>query len=161
MPPGIWPQAVMATQRLKVPCTTCMPPRTFFIRTRFRHRRLLQNHRCQRHAHLAYHRAYQRRMEIRLSPGTEKRPPRCLCRHQGRQAAFANLYLGRYYLVERATGIVIPVDFNGQYYLSGKYPLLNKKLEPPAAMPPSPATVRSTPTMSTAISIPLLPRVAP
>ena len=35
MPPGIWPQAVMATQRLKVPCTTCMPPRTFFIRTAF------------------------------------------------------------------------------------------------------------------------------
>ena len=32
--------------------------------------------------------------------------------------------------MERATGIVIPVDFNGQYYLSGKYPLLNKKLEP-------------------------------
>ena len=44
--------------------------------------------------------------------------------------AFSNLYLGRYYLVERATGIVIPVDFNGQYYLSGQYPLLNKKLEP-------------------------------
>ena len=43
--------------------------------------------------------------------------------------AFSNLYLGRYYLVERATGIVIPVDSNGQYYLSGKYPLLNKKLE--------------------------------
>ena len=44
--------------------------------------------------------------------------------------AFSNLYLGRYYLVERATGIVIPVDSNGKYYLSGKYPLLNKKLEP-------------------------------
>ena len=44
--------------------------------------------------------------------------------------AFSNLCLGRYYLVERATGIVIPVDSNGQYYLSGKYPLLNKKLEP-------------------------------
>ena len=44
--------------------------------------------------------------------------------------AFANLYLGRYYLVERATGIVIPMDSNGQYYLSGQYPLLNKKLEP-------------------------------
>ena len=44
--------------------------------------------------------------------------------------AFANLYLGRYYLVERATGIVIPVDSNGQYYLSGQYPLLNKKLKP-------------------------------
>ena len=45
------------------------------------------------------------------------------------KVAFANLYLGRYYLVERTTGIVIPVDSNGQYYLSGKYPLLNKKLE--------------------------------
>ena len=44
--------------------------------------------------------------------------------------AFSNLYLGRYYLVERATGNVIPVDSNGQYYLSGKYPLLSKKLEP-------------------------------
>ena len=44
--------------------------------------------------------------------------------------AFSNLYLGRYYLVERATGIVIPVNSNGQYYLSGQYPLLNKKLEP-------------------------------
>ena len=44
--------------------------------------------------------------------------------------AFSNLYLGRYYLVERATGIVIPVDSKGQYYLSGQYPLLNKKLEP-------------------------------
>ena len=44
--------------------------------------------------------------------------------------AFSNLYLGRYYLVERATGIVIPVDSNGQYYLSGQYPLLNKKLKP-------------------------------
>ena len=44
--------------------------------------------------------------------------------------AFSNLYLGRYYLVERATGNVIPMDSNGQYYLSGKYPLLNKKLEP-------------------------------
>lgn len=44
--------------------------------------------------------------------------------------AFSNLYLGRYYLVERATGIVIPMDSNEQYYLSGQYPLLNKKLEP-------------------------------
>ena len=46
------------------------------------------------------------------------------------KVAFTNLYLGRYYLVERATGIVIPMDSNGQYYLSGRYPLLNKKLEP-------------------------------
>ena len=50
--------------------------------------------------------------------------------------AFSNLYLGRYYLVERATGIVIPVDSNGQYYLSGKYPLLNKKLEPTGSYAP-------------------------
>ena len=35
MPPGIWPQAVMATQRSKVPCTTCTPPRTFITRTVF------------------------------------------------------------------------------------------------------------------------------
>ena len=40
------------------------------------------------------------------------------------------LFRSHYYLVERATGIVIPVDSNGQYYLSGQYPLLNKKLEP-------------------------------
>ncbi|MCO7110794.1 hypothetical protein NIA69_18965 [Gemmiger formicilis] len=75
--------------------------------------------------------------------------------------AFSNLYLGRYYLVERATGIVIPVDSNGQYYLSGKYPLLNKSWSLPAAMPPSPAMAQNTSTMSTATNILLLPRVAP
>lgn len=35
MPPGIWLRAATVTARLKVPCTTCMPPRTFFIRTAF------------------------------------------------------------------------------------------------------------------------------
>ena len=43
--------------------------------------------------------------------------------------ALANLYMGRYYLVERATGLVLPVDGNGKLYVTGKYPLLNKKLE--------------------------------
>ena len=43
--------------------------------------------------------------------------------------AFANLYTGRYYLVERATGLVLPIDGNGKLYVTGKYPLLNKKLE--------------------------------
>ena len=43
--------------------------------------------------------------------------------------AFANLYLGRYYLVERATGLVLPIDGNGKLYATGKYPQLNKKLE--------------------------------
>ena len=43
--------------------------------------------------------------------------------------AFANLYMGRYYLVERATGLVLPVDGNGKLYVTGKYPQLNKKLE--------------------------------
>ena len=43
--------------------------------------------------------------------------------------AFANLYLGRYYLVERATRLVLPIDGNGKLYITGKYPLLNKKLE--------------------------------
>ena len=43
--------------------------------------------------------------------------------------AFANLYMGRYYLVERATRLVLPIDGNGKLYITGKYPLLNKKLE--------------------------------
>ena len=43
--------------------------------------------------------------------------------------AFANLYMGRYYLVERATGLLLPIDGNGKLYITGKYPLLNKKLE--------------------------------
>ena len=43
--------------------------------------------------------------------------------------AFANLYMGSYYLVERATGLVLPIDGNGKLYVTGKYPLLNKKLE--------------------------------
>ena len=43
--------------------------------------------------------------------------------------AFANLYMGRYYLVELATGLVLPIDGNGKLYVTGKYPLLNKKLE--------------------------------
>ena len=43
--------------------------------------------------------------------------------------AFANLYLGRYYLVERATGLVLPIDGNGKLYITGKRPRLNKKLE--------------------------------
>ena len=46
-----------------------------------------------------------------------------------RKLAFANLYMGRYYLVERATGLVLPIDGNGKLYVTGKYPQLNKKLE--------------------------------
>ena len=44
--------------------------------------------------------------------------------------AFANLYLGRYYLVERATGIVVPVDTDGHFYLTGQYPELDRTLQP-------------------------------
>ena len=43
--------------------------------------------------------------------------------------AFANLYMGRYYLVERATGLVLPIDGNGKLYITGKHPQLNKRLE--------------------------------
>lgn len=43
---------------------------------------------------------------------------------------FGNLYLGRYYLVERATGIVLPVNTNSKFYITGQYPELNRKLEP-------------------------------
>ena len=44
--------------------------------------------------------------------------------------AFSNLYLGKYYLVERATGIVLPLDGNGRYYISGQYPVLDRTLQP-------------------------------
>ena len=43
--------------------------------------------------------------------------------------AFANLYMGIYYLVERATGLVLSIDGNEKLYITGKYPQLNKKLE--------------------------------
>ena len=42
---------------------------------------------------------------------------------------FSNLYLGKYYLVERATGIVLPVDTGSKFYITGQYPELNRKLE--------------------------------
>lgn len=44
--------------------------------------------------------------------------------------AFSNLYLGKYYLVERATGIVLPVDTDGHFYLTGQYPVLDRTLQP-------------------------------
>ena len=44
--------------------------------------------------------------------------------------AFANLYLGKYYLVERATGIILPVDTDGHFYLTGQYPVLDRTLQP-------------------------------
>ena len=44
--------------------------------------------------------------------------------------ACANLYLGKYYLVERATGIVLPVDTDGHFYVTGQYPVLDKILQP-------------------------------
>ena len=44
--------------------------------------------------------------------------------------AFTNLYLGKYYLVERATGIVLPVDTDGHFYLTGQYPVLDRTLQP-------------------------------
>ncbi len=44
--------------------------------------------------------------------------------------AFANLYLGKYYLVERATGLVLPLDGSGQIVLAASYPILNRQLQP-------------------------------
>lgn len=46
------------------------------------------------------------------------------------QLAFANLYLGKYYLVERATGIVLPLDGNGQMIAPATYPMLDRHLQP-------------------------------
>lgn len=50
--------------------------------------------------------------------------------------AFANLYLGRYYLVERATGLVLPLDADSQIVLDASYPLLNRQLQPNGNMRP-------------------------
>lgn len=57
--------------------------------------------------------------------------------------AFANLYLGKYYLVERATGIVLPLDGDGQYYVSGQYPILDRTLQPTGAYKPLATNSRS------------------
>lgn len=43
---------------------------------------------------------------------------------------FSNLYLGKYYIVERGTGVVIPVE-NGAYKLSGTYPDVDSKTKEP------------------------------
>ena len=55
---------------------------------------------------------------------------------------FSNLYLGKYYLVERATGIILPLDGNGQYYISGQYPVLDKTLQPTGEYKPLAANSR-------------------
>ena len=44
--------------------------------------------------------------------------------------AFTNLYLGRYYLVERATGVILPLDNNGQMIAPTTYPVLDRHLQP-------------------------------
>ena len=43
---------------------------------------------------------------------------------------FSNLYLGKYYIVERGTGVVIPVE-DGAYKLSGTYPDVDGKTKEP------------------------------
>ena len=43
---------------------------------------------------------------------------------------FSNLYLGKYYIVERGTGVVIPVK-DGAYKLSGTYPDVDSKTKEP------------------------------
>ena len=43
---------------------------------------------------------------------------------------FSNLYLGKYYIVERGTGVVIPVE-DGAYKLSGTYPDIDAKTKEP------------------------------
>ena len=43
---------------------------------------------------------------------------------------FSNLYLGKYYIVEHGTGVVIPVE-DGAYKLSGTYPDVDAKTKEP------------------------------
>lgn len=45
---------------------------------------------------------------------------------KGGWLTFSNLYLGNYYIVERGTGVVIPVK-DGAFVLSGSYPEINAK----------------------------------
>lgn len=68
-------------------------------------------------------------MGYRLPAHFAEGPAGSLCKITDGKLAFANLYMGRYYLVERATGLVLPIDGNGKLYITGKYPQLNKKLE--------------------------------
>lgn len=45
--------------------------------------------------------------------------------------SFSNLYLGRYYIVERGTGVIIPVEAGNTYHLSGTYPEVDSKTKEP------------------------------
>ena len=49
---------------------------------------------------------------------------------QNGKLTFANLYLGSYYVVERSTGTVIPVD-DGAFVLSGTYPKIDQRTKEP------------------------------
>lgn len=40
---------------------------------------------------------------------------------------FSNLYLGTYYIVERGTGVTIPVTVGGAYYEDGTYPTVDER----------------------------------
>lgn len=40
---------------------------------------------------------------------------------------FSNLYLGAYYIVERGTGVTIPVNVSGAYYNDGEYPTIDER----------------------------------
>lgn len=66
--------------------------------------------------------------------------------------AFSNLYMGHYYLVERATGLVLPIDGNGKLYTTGKYPQLNKSWSAPANTVIWFGRITNTPTTSIRIS---------
>lgn len=40
---------------------------------------------------------------------------------------FSNLYMGTYYIVERGTGVEIPVTVGGAYYVDGTYPTIDER----------------------------------
>ena len=49
---------------------------------------------------------------------------------KGGWLTFSNLYLGKYYIVERSTGVVIPVN-DDAFVLSGNHPAINAKTKQP------------------------------
>ncbi len=72
---------------------------------------------------------------IGLSARSEKRPSRSQCQNRGWLADLRNLYLGKYYVVERSTGVVIPLR-DGALAVSGSYPTVDSRTRQPPGRPP-------------------------
>ena len=130
-PRGIWLRAATEIPRWKVLCTICTPPTRYDTPGR-RDRALWTTAKSRMstvqpiwHTTVLTNGGW----DTDYLPILQKDRLVASAKITDGKLAFANLYMGRYYLVERATGLVLPIDGNGKLYVTGKYPLLNKKLE--------------------------------